>query len=467
VTDPSNDDVLAHLRPALEVWTGEVVTHIAANPDALLFALPNERWQIGEDSQYIRREFLTFLLKPGASEVLEQLPGYKALDDAAKRSPVIAPMLGKLVGTPRMYAPFTIWTLANAFIPDFDDVAHGRAYSFEDRYNNVVDQLTRREMDYQVTCPLQGVSFEETVELAPGLLVARLTSDEVIDALLSGVLPSTRPSWPVFHIQDGNSFALKKISRLPLIVKSPDELIGNVLPDQQLLSASNANEEVDQLLQCLALMTHHQISVSGSMFKSVGRHFLVDDSAIMSGPVQAADPRFIFNPYELDHDKCEELKRIWVLSHDESFPQNKAVALALRRLSFATQRTRPEDRLMDVFIAAEALYLTDAGDTKDRGELKYRLGLRAAVWSEGALPGWTKREVFRQMRRGYDVRSVVAHGGVPEPSDIKVKDARVSLAQLVEATEEIVRSGLYKAIQQLGGAGRRLSIPWDDLVLPE
>ena len=48
---------------------------------------------------------------------------------------------------------------------------------------------------------------------------------------------------------------------------------------------------------------------------------------------------------------CAKLKNIWMLSHDESFPQNKALALALRRLSFSyLMWLRPEDRLMDVFI---------------------------------------------------------------------------------------------------------------------
>jgi hypothetical protein len=68
------------------------------------------------------------------------------------------------------------------------------------------------------------------------------------------------------------------------------------------------------------------------------------------------------------------------------------------------------------------------------------------------------------MISGYKVRSAVAHGGDLSAEDIKVKGEQVSLAEFVQATEEIVRAGLLKAIQGLQETQGQLSIPWDELV---
>ena len=89
------------------------------------------------------------------------------------------------------------------------------------------------------------------------------------------------------------------------------------------------------------------------------------------------------------------------------------------------------------------------------------------MWSEGSLEDWTRRQVFAHMRRAYDLRSVVAHGGEPKSKDVKVKEVQVSLLEIVDATEAILRTALKKALDQAAGSAGRLSIPWDDLVLPE
>ncbi len=71
------------------------------------------------------------------------------------------------------------------------------------------------------------------------------------------------------------------------------------------------------------------------------------------------------------------------------------------------------------------------------------------------------------MRRGYDIRSTIAHGGEPKAKDLKVKDEAVDLPTFVQTTEEILRAALYKALRQSSGADVRLAIQWDDLILPE
>jgi polysaccharide pyruvyl transferase WcaK-like protein len=58
-------------------------------------------------------------------------------------------------------------------------------------------------------------------------------------------------------------------------------------------------------------------------------------------------------------------------------------------------------------IAFEALYLNDAGDSKN--ELTYRLALRAARFLRHTMQ--ERAEVFDIVRDLYNFRSIIAHGG--------------------------------------------------------
>lgn len=76
---------------------------------------------------------------------------------------------------------------------------------------------------------------------------------------------------------------------------------------------------------------------------------------------------------------------------------------ALQRVRYAYDRGGDEDRLIDCWIAFEALFLHDAS-----GELRYRAALRIAR-AVGATHD-ERTEIFLRLRKLYDARSKVAHG---------------------------------------------------------
>ncbi|MGB8096643.1 MAG: hypothetical protein WCF17_05765, partial [Terracidiphilus sp.] len=453
------------LSSALRTWVEDALDYLNKNAQASFRSYSDERWQRGEDGAYRRGEVIETALSHEAIEKLKQLPSYTALEAVASASPVIGPMIGQLVGSGMGLSQFDLWQLAGAALPPASEIISGTiSTSFDERYSEIMRQTAEAEATYETVCLVQGVSFEaDPLQLAPGLAIAKLTPAEVENSLASGLLASTFGSVPIYQLQEGASFALKRLAKIPRIV-------GATISDDQRDTAAkiqDMSEDSEQLLQCLSLLTSERISITGQLTVRTDSDFTAFGSARWFRSYPAPRP-FIGPGYRLDASKCEELRNLWTLAHDESFPQNKALALALRRLGFATQRDRPEDRLLDVFIASEAFYLTDnAGDAKDRGELKYRLALRAAVWSDGTLDDWSKRQVFQHMRRGYDIRSTIAHGGEPKPRDLKIKDQSVELNAFVQTTEGIVRAALYKALRQIQGTSTRLIIPWDDLILPD
>jgi hypothetical protein len=461
---PATPD-LDELDAALRIWNDAATRYLANCPQSEIFVYSVNSWNYSGEDIYAQSPVI---LRLGQETIdhLMQLPSYAALEKAAMASPHTAPLLGQMVGTVKSRTRFTIWTLAKAFLPDQENLMYReRPFEFEEKYSGFMRQLNDGYVTYQTVFPMQGISFaNDHIELADDIFIDRLTTDDIKKALEVGLLPQGFPGGQ-FHAEPDKSFALKKVTYLPLLITSEQDLISGL--DQEVMKyliQMQSFDEMAELQQCLALLTGSRIQFSGQLVDAKDDGFLGIGAGTMSAAISISwhGPSVHFS-----NEQCAELRQLWRLYHFESFQQNRALGLALRRLAFATQRNSLEDRLLDVFIAAEALYLADAGDAKERGDLRFRLALRAALWSDGTLMDWNRQQVFRQMRCGYDVRSAVAHGGQPKSRDTKVKDVMATLPELVKATEDIVRAGLYKAVRSVPAeGGKRFSIPWDDLTLP-
>jgi hypothetical protein len=171
-----------------------------------------------------------------------------------------------------------------------------------------------------------------------------------------------------------------------------------------------------------------------------------------------------FRRIHLDEQASSEIVEIWRQLRQPGFLQKqKALALALRRLGYQAHRERVEDEMVDIMVAAEALYLSDLGP----GELGFRLALRASALSDPEKLDMTRRNVFDLMKSAYDVRSKIVHGNTPRPRDLKVKGAPVPLADFVQATEEVVRQGLREGLNRAATPRVKWPPDWDGMTLPK
>jgi hypothetical protein len=414
---------------------------------------------------FAQRPASWIMFTPDTVDELKQLRAYIDLQDAARRSTAIGPLFGRDIGSYLVTHPFDFWDFASAAIPTAEEVSRGEIRSFDEIYRDLERQVSDTS-NYTTFCVLQGIGFPvHRIELEPGFTVEWLTSDEIKVALKYGLLlDKFGPVRSTFYVEDWNIFALKKLWW------HPRRLGGEPVPGvgEEMNVMADISDEADRLMQCMALLTNEPVFVTGTLTVQLDHSFIFPvGDAVRYGI--AAVPRQ-YRGINLDVEKCGELQRLWSVSQRTAPEQLKAFGLALRRLGYALQRTRPEDRLLDVYIAAEAFYLAQTSEPKERSEMRYRLSLRSAVWSDGTMEGWTRKEVFRQIRAGYDVRSAVAHGGSPDPADMKIKGERVPLAELakfVQCIEDIVRAGLYKAFLQVAAGNSQMSIDWDALVLSE
>jgi hypothetical protein len=110
---------------------------------------------------------------------------------------------------------------------------------------------------------------------------------------------------------------------------------------------------------------------------------------------------------------------------------NDEFPIAVSRFTSTTERQNPTDRLIDASIGLENLFLQGTND-----ELSFRLALRAA-WFLGQSAN-ERREIFGQLKKVYDSRSRVVHGGVQAPAEPDIVDAAVdSLRRVLRKIAEL------------------------------
>ena len=134
---------------------------------------------------------------------------------------------------------------------------------------------------------------------------------------------------------------------------------------------------------------------------------------------------------------------------------------SIHRFNLAFDRGLLADRIVDLVIAAESLFLGDLG-VRDRGELRFRFALRAAKFIE--YPNYGEHDIFRVMRRAYDARSAIVHGGSPKDTRLPDNES-AELPTFTDAIEELVRLGLRKGLS-MKKDGKKMRQPkyWDTLL---
>jgi hypothetical protein len=201
-----------------------------------------------------------------------------------------------------------------------------------------------------------------------------------------------------------------------------------------------------------------------SRFVPVGR-VQFDDNAFMGAGgsyEQLVHMSWIFGNYDLSEDEATAFELFWSTLNSHAVQQTKYLDIALRRFSYTAERRLPEDQIVDLMIAAEALFLSGSGDEATRGEQRYRLALRAGSFVDSDR--WSRHDVFKLMRMAYDVRSKVVHGGTPEK--IKLPNgAKASLTELITEVERVLRLAMIKTIDMARQQGSAVRVDWEDSLL--
>jgi hypothetical protein len=110
---------------------------------------------------------------------------------------------------------------------------------------------------------------------------------------------------------------------------------------------------------------------------------------------------------------------------------------SLRYFSKGYHEPLLEDRILDIVIALESLYLPE---DEDKSSLRYKLGMRCAAYI--SEEGVTRKDVFERVKDAYKIRSTIVHGRRKS----KKEEASKKVKEIFPHLENYLRISLIKAL---------------------
>jgi hypothetical protein len=395
---------------------------------------------------------------------------YRELVEALEDDPIIGPRLGgDAVGGAGMGGgAFQPEMLTEALVLKLIEESGGL-----DPAPELVQQLVdawvahlRRERETMIVlAPLADlVVVRPPIQIKHGVEIDELTSDEIAAALMFG-------SETVTEFAQNPAFGF---GRFPPTVDVPPTFAVRSLYTAPVVRGGGTREQVNETVaaQQEDIRVAEEVLLALRLLKP-GRVGLRAIVMVKSQP-DSLSPSSRYQPergrrmrgdtYVLSGDEgrdLAELHRQLATSRSSSKPID-AVA---RRFADAAGRSRPDDEIVDLVIAAESLFLADLGSPRDRGEIAYRFGTRAASFSDGT--NQERRQVLAFMRNAYRARSGIVRSGRLDEAKLRGLDGQpVSAGEFTDELEAFVRLALRKAVAHVA-SGSSWPPDWDELLFPD
>jgi hypothetical protein len=264
---------------------------------------------------------------------------------------------------------------------------------FDTIYRETEDYFYEDTVEYRYLAPLTRFSMHpEELPLAPRLSIVRMPDEWMEEMLLEVAIP------PEIQAQFQKAIAARYALVLYLdLRKEDDQETPYRLPDEQEHAIRHARQAVRHLCYALRLFQPgavgcEQIIPRPTSWAPWTSH------AVYSGGL----PSTLGPTYELSDRQAAQFHKFWSAYRSSTVLEERRMALAIRRFNTAYRRGFPEDKLIDLTIALEALLLTG----QDR-RLGYRMSLRAAALLARSRD--EARVVHRDIHTIYGVRSDIVH----------------------------------------------------------
>jgi hypothetical protein len=449
------------LREALHAWMLEATAALVDDPDAAYEGLGTPGWRCDPDGIFRNIARLMDAWDFRKLRQFQQLSSWPDVDKVFHEDSRLSCQVDTVMGTVHSGMRIEAYNYAVHLIPRPSEL-HRVEEVFEQRYTELEAYLLAVEFEFKTLWPVPGLILGDTpIELEPGVVLDVMSDHELVMALRTDIARPVFANSPLFQADRADRTCFRYRYPLPkLIGPREDEMHARSEELEQRLQAVGATIE-----ESLALVLPEPVMPAGRFGISGEQWYPQSGGVAFRETMMPRHARW--RRIELNAQHLSELQEVWKLvSQRGLLTRHKGLALALRRLSYQAQRERPDDELLDIMIAAEALYFTERGRQQDRGELRYRLALRAAIWADEQKLGMTKPEVLKLIKVAYDARSAVAHGGSPDPKEMKIKGERVELSELVKVTRIVVAQGCRRALAASAAAsGTGWPPEWDAVIL--
>jgi hypothetical protein len=437
----------------------EEILPLASELESALQKIPRTPQPIYDPGNWVRVEGNRFQLLASREDdgryvqtwtaiaLASQGPGYARALAALDKEPRLAARLNRLVGPANLgqglQQPSAV---LNSILRR---VAESNGGSLLERLTTALETelnyRTRETARVMYLAPVCGLDCEApSVPAGNGATFDKMGDAELAMFIRNGLLVSAFFSLPgLFDAAD--LCAIRFISEQPIIVHPGSS--GGPAPDARLYSAMDdeARQAVQDALTALRLLRRGDVSVAGTLVYCPD---FESGWAISPGRQIKGHER-----HKLVRNDANDLGRL--VSLVRAARDDRSINVALRRFGYALERDRAEDRLLDLAIAGEAIFLDD------NVEATHKFAQRAALLVESEP---TKRhEAFTFLKHVYRIRSKTAHGREFRESDCRSRaGAPITLQQLSAEFEDMIRISLRAVLE--AKAAQRWPIDWEALL---
>jgi hypothetical protein len=427
------------ITTALECWLSEAQITIAKQFSSLVQHIGMSRWHAQPSGSFKHYPFdAIYKYSELETAIFERSENWVKVERLAKKHKNLnrhcAEFVSSTSGSGRTYS---LRELCKTMLPKLRLVDEQSIYADTNldvklRVRTFLEAINSESIDHTTVWPIQGLATVNPVILDELTQFRELTEKEklhclnfeIIRPMMQQEILAERACW--FGLcrttKDAKIFGSQNSVNPELITKRFADL--DQLLEDFLVSVPLTNNRVAFHAGGISAAPHfeHGNALSfGTTGRSVGasndiRFMFIDENTILTT------------------ETAEKLCEVWTFiraSKKGSF--KKRVGNAARRLFYAETRTKHDDVLIDLMIAAESLYLND-----DKNELSYRMSLNAALWAD--VDDADRRQIFDAFKSAYNLRSKVVHGSA------------ATLEKLAESTsiiKPILRDGIRKALVHL------------------
>lgn len=408
-----------------------------------------------------------FFARLSLGDELPDMPGYQRCLEELLADAKITAQLDVLVGTSSRSSRSPAAKDLMTRLLDLGMPHGGRQFDpeyFEREYAIFEEAFYGDYILYDVIAPLDGLLAHGSVKLSGNLEISPFTNEDIAPYY------TYNAQLRIPEESIGSPVAVRTKFRLPKVIQSDSDLSLEGL-DSNTVEKSHAerlskdeadreeqarlNERIVEVVNALRIFGAESVFHVGIIHRA-SKWFGNDN--VFPNPVQVS-VRFTTRG---DEGWLTSFGQFWDGLQGDALKGRKFLGLAVRRIGFALERHRIEDKLIDLLIAAEALFLNDAGDETYRGELQYRLAQRAGFFL-GSDPA-VRKKINQHMKDAYKLRSQVVHGGKMRP--LRRDDGSlIDLEEFVDTTRVYLRDALHKmvnlAIQSQPSAKL---VNWDELI---
>jgi hypothetical protein len=457
----------------LFLYLDELVTAFMQSGQPVIFE-DSKRWTIGDDGIAREEVSITYFLGAFPHSFKDSSATYQRVLETIRSDPDFGDVVGSLVSNVRGFSRFDEDTVVNGAVRSLSVSRHSVERPSREAIAGVIDELRRYIISDRrfatVIIPFSGLKCSILpFVLEDGLEIVQLTGDEIDCCVQSNLLRPWMGRWPILgkeecvgaripvseaahvvHADDFQSFQERLITDMTSRAAEP-HMFGD-------WSRLNLAELVDDLLFAFRLAGNQYVGASGAVLVAPSH---MGESRTLQ---VRASRQVMTSTYELNPETGKEIRRLWMNLKTQSGKPKSLPKICQTRFNLAVDRSSLEDSLIDHMIAAEAFYLKGSGEEETRGELGFRLALRASLFLQETSPN--RRDTYRFAKKAYDLRSRVAHGGkLPISIRISGRESAISMNTFVDELAALMQNSIRRAID-LFATDREFGTAeyWDELL---